>query len=87
MQINIDPEDLRELEYLIERCRYNAKTNNANKFSVEEDKTLKRIAKMFRRELKDFYKISAVEMSELPVVDDWKIVVSNAVKQVLKDGG
>lgn len=55
MQINIEPEDLSRLETLIEKCRYSSHTNYCHKLSDEEDRLFKRIAKMFRRELKDYY--------------------------------
>lgn len=55
MQINIEPEDLSRLESFIEKCRSASRTNNCHKLSDEENKLFKRIAKMFRRELKDYY--------------------------------
>lgn len=56
MKVEIEPEDLSRLEAFIEKCRYSNRTNTSYKFSDEEDKLAKRMAKQFRRELKDYYK-------------------------------
>lgn len=56
MKVEIESEDLSRLEAFIERCRYSNRTNTFYKFSDEEDKLAKRMAKQFRRELKDYYK-------------------------------
>lgn len=56
MKVDIDPEDLSRLEVFIEKCRYSNRTNTFYKLSDEEDKLAKRMAKQFRRELKDYYK-------------------------------
>lgn len=56
MKIEVEPEDLSRLEAFIEKCRYAYHTRTYYKFSNEEDKLAKRMAKQFRRELKDYHK-------------------------------
>lgn len=56
MKVDIDPEDLGRLEAFIEKCRYAYRTGTYHKFSDEDDRLAKRMAKQFRRELKDYHK-------------------------------